>query len=439
MSYADAQDYFFTEAMTFARGLLNPSTIPSAISTALAGLEAYATAPGQQLNERIRGVLASYRAHHTSRKALAQAVLLDALAWVCEELGSAYVAGGVVTNPSGAFFDFRKRMVADNEYINPRNAVPAADPAAGNGLLLRRLTVDHTGQAIEGGKHGETVTAEVVLNPLLGAGVGTAQVVLKGEDGPEDELDYQNKGTSRAHDVTLTLVGDSNVGAVPNSVFNVSGAPTAGTTVDSTNLADWTRTDVAGTATVTYQTSSPWRNRSGYLQIGGLNTTIRYSQLLVLPQGATPYTPSSPLLVVRPDANWTGSVKLKQGDTEQTWAHGALTAGQFNYLQLDLDSDLYPVNYDDGAPVIHVEINTTHATGKIDLFFLDVQLMTPRQGWWHEAWNHTADPIAGATKTWADSCTYAGETHDTIQAAFDEAPWAYLPSSGVTLITSVDV
>lgn len=439
MTYADAQDYFFTEAMTFARALLTPDTIPNAIDAAINGFDAYATAPGQVLTNRLKGVLTSYRGHYPSRKALAKAVLLDALAWIGEELGSKYVVGGAVVNESGIFFDFRKRMVADTEYINARRVAPAADPAAGNGLLLRRLTVDHNGQAIEGGRHAETVTATVELNPLLGAGQGTAQVVLSGEDGPEDDLDYRNKGTGTSSNVTLSLVGDTNRGVVPNSTFTVSGAPTAGTTVDSTNLSDWTGTDVAGTPTVTYQTSSPWRNQSGYLRLSGLNTTKRYSQLLVLPSGATPYTPSSPLLVVRPDANWTGSVKLKQGDTEQTWLHGALTAGQFNYLQLDADSDLYPFNFDDGAPVIQVEINTTHATGTIDLFFLDVQLMTPREGFWYEAWNHTADPIAGATKTWADSCNYAGETHDTIAVAFDEQPFAYLPSSGVTLITSVDV
>lgn len=437
MSYADARDYFFDGAMTLARHLLDPTVIPAQVAALITDLNSYGSAPGQVLRERIRQNATSFRGHYGSRKALARTVLLDALAWIGEELDSEHVSGGSVINESGVFFDFRKRLVADTHYINARANSYEANPAPGNGMILRRLTVDHLNKAIEGGRHGSDDYAEVVLSQLVGGGVGRARVLLKGSDGPEDELDYQSKGTARDADVFLDFYGDTFPGAVVNSTFKVTGNPSAGATVDSTNLPTWEQSNVAGSPTVTFETATPWRNQTGFLRIGGLNTTKRYRQRLVLPNGSGPYRPVDFLAVLRRDANWTGTVTITIGNLTKSFTQADMTTDVLFYGLPTLDDDLYPVNFDTGAVYAQIDVNTTHATGKIDLFYLDVQQMTARQGLWHSAWNWTTDPTIGFVHTFDDTCTYGGETQDTICVAFDEEPYAYLPTSGAVLITSV--
>lgn len=429
MAVQDALDFYFTEALAFARFLIDPDTIPTEISTLLTGLNAYATQPPQPLKNAIQGLVVDYRTDFAQRKAVSRSLLNLAMAWIMEEVDSKHVSGGQITSESGAFFDFRKRLVADTTYVSPRDVTPGADPAAGNGLIARRLTVDHTGQTIEGGIHSDIVTGTIKLSPLTGAGAGRASLELTGKDGPEDDLDYKNKGTGESVNVTLQLVGDTNP-VVPNAAFNLTGNPADNDDVTSSNLGSWTGSDVAGSPTAKFRTANPWRSNAGCIEIGGLTTTKRYEQTLILPAGAHGYIPLDSLIVLRRDANWTGTVTITIGNITKSFTNADMTTDVFFYGHPTLNSTLYPVNFDTGAVKIRVDIATTHATGKIQLHYFDAQLMTPRQGWFYSAWNHTADPVIESTVSWTDTCDYTGSNQDTICTAYDQAPFAYLPTTG---------
>lgn len=432
MTYADAQDLFFVELVAFARMLLNPDAPEAAVDEVLTGLAGYGTQPGQVLANLLENTVITHRGEFTARKLLARAVLELGMANMLSAIGSRYVEGGQLTDPVGAFFDLREQMDTDGDYIVGRGVSPASDPAPGSGILVERLTVDHLGHNVDGGVHSETVRGEIILNTLVGAGQGRAQLLLTGESGPEDELDYRDKGTGENANVTLDFVGDTNPGDVPNSIFTVTGSPTHGTAVTSANLASWTQSDQTGTPVTTFTTTSPWRNLTGGIAISGNGTVKRYQQTLILGNGSGPYRPVSALCVARPSGTFTGSIAITIGSVTRTFNHGDLTLSAFNYLRFLLNENRYPVNFDNGAAVIRVDITIT--TGSVDLFYFDVQNMTARQGYWYAAWNHTADPVAQATVTWADVCTYDGITADTIAVAFEQAPFAYLPTSGSNLI-----
>lgn len=438
MSYADAQDYYFGEAMTVARYLLNPATIPGQISAHLSGFRALGTSPGQALANRIENAVVAMRGQYDSNKALARAILNDAMAWVCQEIGSEFVKGGAITSEAGAFHDFRAQMVSDLDYINARDVTADSDPTKGSGLNLRRLTLGYDAKIIEGGKHAETVTAEVVKSALAGAGSGRARVLLKGEEGPEDSLDYQNRGTDRSSDVYLELYGDSFPGLVPNSTFVVSGAPANGATVSADNLGSWTQEDASGTPTTVWDSSTtPWRDQTGGVKVSGNSTTKRYYQYLQLASDADAFRPIDIMAVIHPSATFQGTVTISCGNISKAFAHGVLSLNAINYLHPDLDENLYPINADDGDVKIQIDIAIT--AGDVVLYYLDVQQMEVRQGWWYAAWSHTADPTIGdVSKDWTDTCDYTGETQDTICVAYDEQPYAYMPTTGTNLITSVD-
>jgi hypothetical protein len=222
MTYADAQDLFFVELVAFARMLLNPDAPEAAVDEVLTGLAGYGTQPGQVVANLIENTVIAHRGEFSARKLLARAVLELGMANMLSAIGSRYVEGGQLTDPVGAFFDLREQMDTDGDYIVGRGVSPASDPAPGSGILVERLTVDHLGHEIEGGVHSETVRGEIILNTLVGAGQGRAQLLLTGESGPEDELDYRDKGTGENANVTLDFVGDTNPGDVANSTFTVT-------------------------------------------------------------------------------------------------------------------------------------------------------------------------------------------------------------------------
>lgn len=430
MAIQDALDFYFTEALGYSRFLLDPDPIPNEIDALSSGLAGYLTQPPQPLKDSILSLATSYRSDYLTRKSLARSLLNLAMAWIMEELDSKYASGGNVTDEQGAFFDFRKRLVADGDFVNPRDVTPdATPPAAGNGLIARRLHLDHTGQVIEGGIHSDTVTGEIVASPLMGAGTGRANLELTGSDGQEDELDYRNKGTALNATVTVPLAGDSNP-IVPNAAFNLTGVPADGDDVTSANLQSWIGSDVAGSPTAKFRTASPWRNKTGSIEIGGNGTTKRYEQTLILPSGSNAYIPIDSLIVLRRDADWTGTVTITIGNVTKSFTQADMTTNVFFYGHPDLNEDLYPVNFDTGSVKIRVDVATTHATGKIQLHYFDAQNMTARQGWWYSAWNHTADPVIGYAVTWTDTCDYTGSNQDTICVAYDQAPFAYLPTTG---------
>lgn len=375
---------------------------------------------------------------------LQQAGMLDpllqmfagAMAWVAQEIGSPWVGGGVADLP-GAMFDLADKMATDGDYIAGRGNTIASDPAAGDGVLLRRLTVDHRGFNIEGGIR-ETVTFEVTATPLTGAGPRVTSGVLYGINAADDVLDYQGAGTGRGADITLPVISDANpAGGLSNPSFVVSGNPSNGDAV--TEISGWRLSDVAGTPTVVWRTTNPWRDNDGGIAVSGNNTTKRFEQDLVIPQGdgeaPTAYSPIDFMNVVYWDGTWSGTVTIGWGDTTQAFSSASFSGAGFKYLVPDLDADLYGVNFSQSQSEFSIQVATTSGSGELVLQFADVQRMVPRQGFYYSAWAQATDPVERLKKTWADSSTYDGLLQNTIQVLTGQAPWAYLPTSGSNLIS----
>lgn len=359
-----------------------------------------------------------------------------AMAWVAQEIDSPWASGSTADLP-GAVFDLADRMDTDDDYIAARGNTVASDPAAADGVYLRRLTVDHRGFNIEGGIR-ETVTFEVTDTPLTGAGPRVTKGVLYGINAADDDLDYKNTGTGRGVDVELPVISDAQPAAgLSNPSFVVSGNPSNGDTV--TAVTGWRLSDVSGTPTVVWRTTNAWRDNDGGVAVSGNSTTKRFEQDLVIPQGdgeaPNAYTPIDHMTVVYWDGTWSGTVTIGWGDTTQAFSSGSFSGAGFKYLVPDLDKDLYGVNFSQSQSEFSIQVATTSGSGELVLQFADVQRMVPRQGFYYSAWAQDTDPVERLKKTWADSSTYSGLLQNTIQVLTGQAPWAYLPTSGSNLIS----
>lgn len=361
-------------------------------------------------------------------------VILDqGLAAYMQAISSSAVDGAVIRDRSLAMFDFRASLIANEEYVASKGDSFATDPTPADGLILRRLTVDHLGQPLQGGRR-ETVTFEVLQTAITGAGARQVSGTLYGNDGPDDALDRAG-GTARSVNVALPVYNEIKRGGISNSVFTLSGAPSNGTAIpnDQTVLGPpWTQTDT-GSPTVVVRTTNLWRSKTNGIAISGNSTAREFSQALVVPaaeDGApNAYTPVDILTVVYWDNTWTGNVIVTWGSKSQTFAHSTFSGAGFKYLVPTLDKNLYPVNFTTTDPKFKVKVETTSASGELVLHYADLQRMTARQGHYYSAWSHTNDPAEGTKKTWADTCTFGGAFGRAVWLAYEGAAYAYLPTS----------
>lgn len=446
MSYADAKQYLFDEALPFARREIDNAL--KATAGTVDGIdeliEFVGTSGSTVLPQAIKtGVLTpaaiTRRLQQAGMLEPLQGIVNSALAWVGQEIDSSHV-DGANANPAGVLFDLADRMDTDDDYVAPRGTTFAPDTAGGSGLLMRRLLVDHRGFTLDGGVR-ETVTYEVTRTELTGAGAKRVTGILYGLDGPDDALDYRGKGTARGNNVEVTLTSIQNPGGISNAAFNVSGTPANSDAIPlaGTNLAVWRQTNVGSEATVVFRNTNQFRGKAGGLAISGQDTGRRFEQDFVVPaaQGGEPsaYTPIDIITVVYWDGTWQGSIKQVWGNKDQTFTHSSFSGAGFKYLLPDLDKDLYPVNHSVTDPKFAIEVATTSVGGELVLHYADVQRMVARNGIYYSGWSHTADPVERYKVTWADTCTYAGEFNDTLNVLYGQAGWAYLPTSGSNLIS----
>lgn len=437
MAYADAKDFLFQTVLPACAKEINAALLDHAGTVRnIQDVLDDADIPQTILTGTIAPAAVTRRLQQAGMLDPLLQMFAGAMAWVAQEIGSAWVTGSVADLP-GAMFDLADRMDTDDDYIAGRGNTIASDPAAGDGVLLRRLTVDHRGFNIEGGIR-ETVTFEVTATPLTGAGPRVTKGVLYGINAADDVLDYKGTGTGRGVDVELPVISDAQPSnGLSNPSFVVSGSPSNGDAV--TAVSGWRLSDVAGTPTVVWRTTNPWRDNTGGVAVSGNNTTKRFEQDLVIPQGdgeaPTAYSPIDHMTVVYWDGTWSGTVTIGWGDTTQAFSSGSFSGAGFKYLVPDLDKDLYGVNFSQSQSEFSIQIATTSASGELVLQFADVQRMIPRQGFYYSAWAQDTDPVERLKKTWADSSTYAGVLQNTIQVLTGQAPWAYLPTSGSNLIS----
>lgn len=430
----DARDFMIVAAQ-FCRDELDnaqDANFPCTVQGITDTLAAIPSATSQEIRNRIGNSLAARRAAQS-----------EVLSGGCRELMDAALDhwGRVINSPNAGgdrealFGDISDDIVTATEKIASRGISAASDPAPADGLLLRRLTVDHRGQNIEGGIHCETVTAEVKQTGLTGQGPRQALVLIYGEEAADDSLDYQTGGTAHLADIELELYNEVKIsGAVQNSNFTVSGAPSNGDAVTSSNLASWKLSNVENTPTVVYRNTDNWRSTTGGVAVSTNVTTKRFEQSLILPPpvngGESAYVPIDILCVVYWDGTWAGKVREYWGSRSEEFSSGAFSGAGFKYLLPTQDKYLYPVNFTTTSPVIGIEVETDSASGELVVRHLDLQRRVRRQGYWYCAWSHTNDPAEGVTKTWADTVTFTRGIQDILQMLYGQASWAYLPTSG---------
>lgn len=436
LTRAQARDLIFQRLLPlidgeFANAITGyPCTLRS-IDNVISGLSSDLD---QVYRQNIVNALAARRSGQIGLDEQCGAILDQGLAAYMQAINSPAVNAGVITDRARACFDLRASLVSAEEYVASLGDSLASDPSPADGLVPRRLSVDHLGQPIQGGVR-ETVTLEVLQTAITGAGVRMVQGVLYGQDGADDALDRAG-GTARGVDIALTAYNENKRGAVIGSTFPLSGAPSNGDAIptDQSVLgAPWVQTNVAGSPTVVVRTTNPWRSKTNGVAVSSNSTTRKFEQPLVIPAGAdgapNAYTPIDWIVVVYYDGTWTGTITVTWGSKSQAYTNASFSGAGFYYLLPDLDKDLYPVNFTTTDPKFSVQVATTSASGEIVLHYADMQRLTARQGHYYGLWSHTNDPAEGRKKTWADSRTFSGALARAFWLAYGGAPYAYLPTS----------
>lgn len=384
----------------------------------------------------IDGVL-NRRGNHSVMQAQARTMLIASAIDLAEEINSGSLVDGAIIDEAQFFEDLSEHMEnVTDERVTFRAVALAADPADSDTGLFRRLTVDHRNQVIESGFHNQTKTFRITANGASGAGQGQAIGELFGTDGGEDSLDYQ-KGSGRGERSVsdFRATNERNPGKIRNSQLFVSGATTDGTPVTAATLGSWTLTDVLGTPTKVVRatgSAAVWRSKEFGIAVSGQTTTWKFAQDLINITD-DPLTPLLPMVVVFFDSTWTGTITIEHGGSTQAFTEASLSAG-FNFLFMDRDSDLYPVNFATGSEVFSVQIATTSAAGELVFQMVDTTEGVLYENHWFFQYSSTNEPTVWAEVQWADTNTFAGVIQDTLAWAFEEEPFAYLPTVGTNLI-----
>jgi hypothetical protein len=431
MSYADAQaDFNRVTLMLWNLRNYFIGTYKTNSEAVKDNLDDYSVAGAGIITQSVR----SQRQGYLQLQGQARTMLTQAATRVAEEISSPTLNQGTITDFEQFFRDWRAHMLAessggDNGETTPARAVTyAGDVAGGDGVQYVRLTVDELGQKIESGIHNEAVTAEVTGTQITGQNMGAVLSELYGEDGGEDNLDYR-RGSGR-QGITLPQVSPQQPGLARNNALLVSGIPiTNDQAVTDANLNQWTLTNVAGTPLVRVRTTNLWRGKTYGIAVGGDATTLRVGQPMAGGNGDR-YAPVLPFVVFRYDGTWQGTIKLTMGGESVEVGHAALGSAGFKYVMLPRDGKLYRVSHDAVNPRLEVEIATTSATGELVLQMIDAAESVVYQNIHYWSLPHDALPTQGVKRVWEDSVSFAGKRQDLIAWAYEEAPWAYLNTTG---------
>jgi hypothetical protein len=344
------------------------------------------------------------------------------------EAGSPTVSGQTVNNLARLFRDISADLLGGTpDFVTKRAVTFAADPAAGAVGVIKRLTVDHLDEKLEGGYHNQAKTVTVASKDA--AGRVTLRIQGVGQD-IGDELDYRD---GRPQATNLLVVSDV-TGPTPGSVLNPWLTPADLEHDDPiTDIINWTRTPT-GSPTVAVDTTIRWRNRPRSLRFTGGNTTaVEYAQPLRPILTSNPWAPWTVGVPVYLESGWQGTIDITMGGKTQQFGHAALSAGNWVVLSFTLDEDNWPVNFDAAAPVLSIKLtNGATNTASIRVAGVLPQRMVQHEGIWYSAFAHITNPTIEQSITITDSCTFAGVIQDVISFLYhDAAPgWAHLPSSG---------
>lgn len=316
------------------------------------------------------------------------------------------------------------------DYVTARGKSAASNPAASATGIPRRLLVDHLGESIDDGWWNGTHKFVVKSKPIR----YQSQAVVEGPPNTYADSFAYRDGRVRA----LTGLNAVNDAQQPVGITNPYLTPSDLThNADITSIANWTL-NTSGGPTFKVDTSVLWRGRSYSVKFTGANNAyIELVQVMPSSVFADPYRPWDVGIPIRLTTGWQGQIIVTWGSKSQTFTHADLTNGSFKHCFLDLDKDLFPVNYDMAAApwklkLLNTQLNT-------DYIYVGGFLPYPMlqfDGPYYSHFSDESEPAVESTVSWADVMVVSGKINDVLSFVYhDIAPgWAHLPSSGTATI-----
>ena len=376
-----------------------------------------------------------YRSRLAEIKSDGERMLRPILVSMANECASRSVDGPEITDYARLFRDVSADLLGGTpDYVAKRGVLFASDPATSATGIFRRLKVDHQGEPIDDGWHGGTKKARIKGKPAR----YESDAVIEGPP------NYYNDSIAYRSGRTRTLNGYIAVNDTqsPSGVFNPYFTPNSLTHGDAvTSVANWTMT-TSGSYVMLTETTTKWRGRTYSLKFRGASSSyVEFTQVIPAAVLADPYRPWDFGMPIHLESGWQGTIDITWGGKTQQFTHSDLTAGSFKHLFLDLDKDLFPVNFDaTGASYTIRFTNTTNnSSNAIYIAGFLPYAMLNYEGVWHSHYSDNNEPTVESTVSWADVMIPSGDINDALSFVYhDLAPgWAHLPSSGTATIADV--
>lgn len=327
-----------------------------------------------------------------------------------------------------------------DQKVPGRSVTFAADPAASATGQFFRLTTDHRGQKIESGKKNQTVVAKIIGTGASGAGAHRSIAEIVGGTASQDHeaVDYR-LGSGRKNLLKMEAVNEvyNPTALISNMNLYGNASETHGDTVSA--ITGVTLTNVSGSPSVTVDTTNKWRSKRFGIRVSGSNTSWKaaYTAGISVSQDKR-YTPFLIMVPMLMETGWAGDITITWGGKSQGFTEADLSAGNWAYLKIDRDSDLFPAIFDVDDATISITIATDNGNTKyVTLGGLYVCEGQRHEGVWYFHFSHTADSVLDSTVSWADTCDFAGKRQDLIAWMHEDDDgrhWAYLCTSGTNTL-----
>lgn len=436
MAYADDTATFVKWVKVWEEELKNAVSATENTQTNTSALTADMETLSEQGKATVAAVSVQRRQAQQGIASQARAQVMPILAQIGRTIDSPTVVGDTIDDLAEFFRNWRTfQNGATDEKVNARDVTHAAEPsftASGN---FYRLTIgpEGTGDVIESGRHATTQTIRVEKKPT----VWETQFSFVGTDGALDALNYT--AAPRTALSALTAVNEvSDNGTVTNPNMT-GGLNTVTNDAAITTMSGWTLATSAGSPSLLIETTSAklWRSRTVVFSISGASSTKTFTQDIpanVLDNRYQPVLPVAPFYL---NTGWAGTITLTWGDSSQAFTEADLTAGDWRALAVDRDQDLYPNNFDQADANWQLSIATGAGAGSNELVFAGFWAikLTKYNDFWYGVFSDDSEAVLGATVTFADTQTNAGEIQDTLDFAFqDEGIGAYLMTAGTNTL-----
>lgn len=306
--------------------------------------------------------------------------------------------------------------------VTARGLTRASEPTLTDFLILR-LNVDELGQAMETG-YAQRHTIEVVS----GTGAGFRDVLIEGRRKGQDIFERLGSGESlQIRSIDDTNFQGSQILANPTLANSVADG------ADITALTGWElsatnvwKADTSTTAAYyrTLERSIKTTTNGAYIQ-QDFSTELGGREPMVVVVACYPTGMAS-----------GDGITVAWGSKSQAFT--ALTQGQFNYLVVDRDKDLYPLQFDTAGTGNRVKLTVARSSGTMHIAAVFGVTFVRLNGAYVAVVSKNTLPAQGYKGDFTDTFSLGGKANDLFAGMFgDETPEAYLNTTGTNTILAV--